>query len=95
MVFYDEPTSGLDPVNSSRILGLIRELRERLGVTSVVVTHDVRGACAIADRIVLLAGGLVAFDGPPAQFASSDEPTVVAFRTLTGGPGAHAQGVRR
>lgn len=86
VVFYDEPTSGLDPLNSARILALIDELQARLGVTSVVVTHDVHGACAIADRIVFLSGGLVAFDGPPDGFLASDDPRVVAFRSSVPGP---------
>lgn len=85
MIFYDEPTSGLDPLNSARILGLIDDLHVRLHVTSVVVTHDVRGACKIADRIVFLAGGKIAFDGPPSKFIASTEPLVVAFRTSAAG----------
>lgn len=85
VIFYDEPTSGLDPLNSARILGLIDTLHKRLGVTSVVVTHDVRGACTISDRLVLLGGGKVAFDGPPKAFEASDDPTVVAFRSSAPG----------
>jgi phospholipid/cholesterol/gamma-HCH transport system ATP-binding protein len=88
VIFYDEPTSGLDPLNSARILKLIDELRQRLGVTSVVVTHDVHGACAIADRIVFLSGGVVAYDGPPAGFRTSDDPRVVAYRSSVAGPAA-------
>lgn len=85
MIFYDEPTSGLDPLNSAKILGLIDDLHVRLHVTSVVVTHDVRGACKIADRIVFLAGGQVAFDGPPSKFVASTTPVVVTFRTSAAG----------
>jgi phospholipid/cholesterol/gamma-HCH transport system ATP-binding protein len=79
-VFYDEPTSGLDPINSARILDLIRELHDRLGVTSVVVTHDVLGVCRIASRITLLAGGRFAFDGPPEEFLATTDEQVAAFR---------------
>ena len=85
LIFYDEPTSGLDPLNSARILGLIDDLHVRLHVTSVVVTHDVRGAWKIADRIVFLAGGKIALDGPPSKFVVSTDPSVVAFRTSAAG----------
>jgi phospholipid/cholesterol/gamma-HCH transport system ATP-binding protein len=88
IVFYDEPTSGLDPINSARILGLIAELRERYHTTSVVVTHDVRGACSISDRILLLNEGLLAFDGPPAAFVASTDPVVATFRSMASGPAA-------
>jgi phospholipid/cholesterol/gamma-HCH transport system ATP-binding protein len=90
VVFYDEPTSGLDPINSSRILGLIAELRDRYHTTSVIVTHDVQGACGICDRIALLNEGVFAFDGPPAAFTASTEPVVATFRSLAAGPAAAA-----
>ena len=80
VLFYDEPTSGLDPLNSARILGLIQSLHDRLGVTSIVVTHDVLGACGISNRIVLLSDGRLIFDGTPAEFLLSEIPVVVAFR---------------
>lgn len=86
VIFYDEPTSGLDPLNSARILKLIADLQASLGVTSVVVTHDVRGACAISDRLVFLSGGVVAFDGPPDGFLASTDPRVVAYRESVAGP---------
>src|SRR2546428_12894898 len=53
-LLYDEPTSGLDPVNADVIDGLIERLRDELGVTSVVVSHDVRGSFRVADRVALL-----------------------------------------
>lgn len=80
VLFYDEPTSGLDPLNSARILGLIQSLRDRLGVTSIVVTHDVLGACGISDRIVLLSDGILVFDGTPSEFLASTVPVVRTFR---------------
>jgi len=85
VIFYDEPTSGLDPLNSARILSLIDDLHKRLHVTSVVVTHDLRGACKISDRIILLYGGKIEFDGPPSKFISSTDPVVVAFRSSAPG----------
>ena len=62
-VLYDEPTTGLAPVTSTRVNELIRDLQRRLGVTSVVVTHDVASALFVADRVVYLRDGRVAFDG--------------------------------
>ncbi len=85
VLFYDEPTSGLDPLNSARILGLIQSLHDRLRVTSLVVTHDVLGACGISDRIVLLSDGTLVFDGTPAEFLASRVPGVRAFRDSTPG----------
>jgi phospholipid/cholesterol/gamma-HCH transport system ATP-binding protein len=79
-IVYDEPTSGLDPPNSVRIFTLIKELHDRLKVSSLVVTHDVGGACRIANRIVLLADGNIAFDGTPDQFLASDQANVAEFR---------------
>ena len=80
VIVYDEPVSGLDPINSARILELIRELHDRLGITSILVTHDVLGACRIATRICLLSGGRFVFDGPPEGFFSSSHDEVAAFR---------------
>src|SRR2546425_6651415 len=53
-LLYDEPTSGLDPVNADVIDGLVERLQDELGVTSVVVSHDVRGSFRVADRVALL-----------------------------------------
>ncbi|MGE0347399.1 MAG: ABC transporter ATP-binding protein, partial [Gemmatimonadales bacterium] len=77
-VLYDEPTSGLDPVNSDIIDGLIRRLNDELGVTGIMVTHDVRGAFRTADRIALLTGGKVIAQGTPAEFRASEDPQVRA-----------------
>src|SRR5690606_3319828 len=78
-VLYDEPTSGLDPVNSDIIDGLIRRLNDELGVTGIMVTHDVRGAFRTADRIALLTGGKVVAEGTPDEFRASQVPEVRAF----------------
>jgi phospholipid/cholesterol/gamma-HCH transport system ATP-binding protein len=56
VILYDEPTTGLDPSNTRRITELIVGLQEKLGVTSVVITHDIEAAYAVSDRIGLLAG---------------------------------------
>ncbi len=78
-LLYDEPTSGLDPVNADIIDELVEHLAAELGVTSVMVTHDVRGAFRVADRIALLAEGRIVLHGTPAEFRASDHPKVRAF----------------
>lgn len=79
VVLYDEPTSGLDPVTSVTINRLIRILNRKLGITSVVVTHDLQGALAIADRILLLKGGHVVECATPEAFVASDKRDVKEF----------------
>jgi phospholipid/cholesterol/gamma-HCH transport system ATP-binding protein len=84
LILYDEPTSGLDPFNSSLVLSLIRRLHDERGVTSVVVTHDVQGACSIADHIGVLVGGRLVFLGSPAELIASKHPDVLPFLRLAG-----------
>ena len=79
IVLYDEPTSGLDPVTSLTINRLIRELNREHGITSVVVTHDLAGALAIADRLMLLKAGQVVELAPPSEFLKSEKPAVKEF----------------
>src|SRR2546430_16890455 len=64
-LLYDEPTSGLDPVNADVIDGLMERLQQELGVTSVVVSHDVRGSFRVADRVALLWQGEARAGGAP------------------------------
>jgi phospholipid/cholesterol/gamma-HCH transport system ATP-binding protein len=78
-LLYDEPTSGLDPVNADVIDSLVKRLSEELGVTSVMVTHDVRGAFRTADRLALLTGGRIVQQGTPQEFLASDDPNVRGF----------------
>ena len=78
-VLYDEPTSGLDPVNSDIIDALVTRLKDELGVTSIMVTHDVRGSFRTADRIALLTGGKIVAIGVPEDFKASPVPEVQAF----------------
>lgn len=78
-LLYDEPTSGLDPVNSDVIDALIERLDDELGVTSVMVTHDVRGAFRVADRLALLTEGKIVLQGTPQDFLASAHPKVKAF----------------
>ncbi len=78
-LLWDEPTSGLDPMNADIIDALIERLDDELGATSVVVTHDVRGAFRVADRVALLMEGEIVLQGTPAEFIHSDHPKVRAF----------------
>jgi phospholipid/cholesterol/gamma-HCH transport system ATP-binding protein len=78
-LLYDEPTSGLDPVNSDIIDDLVKRLSTELGVTSVMVTHDVRGAFKVANRLALLTGGRIVQQGTPDEFMKSTVPEVREF----------------
>jgi len=78
-LLYDEPTSGLDPVNADIIDSLVKHLAETLGVTSVMVTHDVRGAFRVSDRVALLSDGQIVLQGTPKEFLASADPRIKAF----------------
>jgi len=78
-LLYDEPTSGLDPVNADIIDTMVKRLDTELGVTSIMVTHDVRGAFRTADRIALLTAGKIVAIGTPEEFRDSTVPEVRAF----------------
>jgi len=78
-LLYDEPTSGLDPVNADIIDSLVEKLRDELGVTSVVVTHDVRSAFQIANRVALLHNGRIRAEGTQEQLLASKDETVQRF----------------
>ncbi|MFI5279397.1 MAG: ABC transporter ATP-binding protein [Gemmatimonadales bacterium] len=78
-LLYDEPTSGLDPVNADAMDALIEQLQKELNVTSVVVSHDVRGSFRVADRIALLHDGKIRLAGPANDFLGSHDDVVRAF----------------
>ena len=78
-VLYDEPTSGLDPVVSDSINRLIRRLQERFGMTSVVVTHDMKSAVHVGDHIAYLHEGRIYFYGTPAELEKCDDPIIQDF----------------
>ena len=78
-LLYDEPTSGLDPIVSDSINKLIRRLQERLGVTSIVVTHDMKNAFHVADRIAYLHEGRIYFHGTPEELRRSNDPLIQDF----------------
>lgn len=79
IVLYDEPTSGLDPVMSRHIDRLIADLNRKLGVTSVVVTHDLNSALSIGHRVAMLKAGRIVEISPPEEFRSSSNPEVREF----------------
>ena len=79
VVFYDEPTSGLDPVMTMTISRLIRKTQQTLGVTSVLVTHDMESAYFAADRIAMLYKGKIVQVGTPDEIKRSRNPIVYAF----------------
>ena len=78
-VLFDEPTTSLDPVSARRVDGLIRELSDKLGVTSIVVSHDLTSIFTIADRIVMLYKGNVRLLGTRAEFKNSTDGVVAQF----------------
>ncbi|AUX32529.1 MULTISPECIES: ABC transporter ATP-binding protein [Sorangium] len=80
-VLFDEPTTSLDPVSARRVDKLIRELSDTLGVTSIVVSHDLVSIFTIADRIVMLYQGLVRLLGDRAMFQGSEDAIVRQFIT--------------
>lgn len=79
ILLYDEPTTGLDPQSAERITDLIVELRDRMGKTSVMVTHDIADAFKVANRMAVLNEGRLVFDGLPAALAETNEPFINEF----------------
>lgn len=79
LLLYDEPTSGLDPITTQTIDELVAKLQRDLGVTSVVVTHDLGSAFRIADRLALLFEGDIAFEGTAEEMRNSEHPYVREF----------------
>lgn len=87
-ILYDEPTTGLDPVNASIINDLIDRLNREMDSTTVIVTHDVESAFFLADRIALLARGIVQAEGSPSELRNSEVPAVRAFLNPRAAAGA-------
>lgn len=81
LLIYDEPFVGLDPISLGVILRLIKQMNQALGITSVIVSHDVQELASIADDSYLLSGGRIAASGTPQQLRSSDSPAVRQFMT--------------
>ena len=78
-ILYDEPTTGLDPVTAAVIDELIIRMSEELGVTGLVITHDMRGAFRISDRMAMLYHGRIRFEGTPDEFRNAADPVVRGF----------------
>ena len=78
-LLYDEPTTGLDPVTTAVIGELIMRMRKELGVTGVVITHDMNSAIRISDRVAMLHEGRIRFDGTPDDLKAVDDPVVRGF----------------
>lgn len=78
-VLYDEPTTGLDPITSDSINHLIRRLQKRIGVTSIVVTHDMKTAFHCADRVAFLHEGRLHFLGSVAELRANPDPVIQDF----------------
>ena len=79
LILYDEPTTGLDPANTQRINNLILKMKERLKVTSIVVTHDLASAFRVSDRLALLNDGQICFVGTREEAKASKNPIVQNF----------------
>jgi phospholipid/cholesterol/gamma-HCH transport system ATP-binding protein len=79
IIFYDEPGAGLDPIMAGVIDRLICDLSRKLGVTSVVVTHEMGSAFRIADRMIMLHDGRIVAQGMPAEIRGSSDPLVQQF----------------
>jgi phospholipid/cholesterol/gamma-HCH transport system ATP-binding protein len=78
-IFYDEPTTGLDPIMSDSIDDLIKELTDKLNVTSVVVTHDMYSVKNVANEVAMMHEGKIYFAGPPSELLSSEDRTIKDF----------------
>ena len=79
LIMYDEPFSGLDPISLGTAARLIRQLNDTLGITSLMVSHEINETFAIADHVVVLANGGVAAQGTPQMVRESDDPLVSQF----------------
>jgi phospholipid/cholesterol/gamma-HCH transport system ATP-binding protein len=79
ILLFDEPNTGLDPIMTDVIDEVILEMKEKLDVTIVTITHHMESARKIGDRIALLAGGRILFEAPPEEFLKSDHPAVRQF----------------
>jgi phospholipid/cholesterol/gamma-HCH transport system ATP-binding protein len=87
LIMYDEPFAGLDPISLGTAAQLIRQLNDTLGITTVVVSHDLEETFRIADRVVILANGGIAAEGTPEEVMNSSDPLVHQFvHALSQGP---------
>jgi phospholipid/cholesterol/gamma-HCH transport system ATP-binding protein len=82
-VLFDEPTTSLDPVSARRVDRLIRELSDKLGVTSIVVSHDLVSIFTVADRIAMVYQGGLRKVGTPEEFKNANDEVIQQFITGT------------
>jgi phospholipid/cholesterol/gamma-HCH transport system ATP-binding protein len=78
-ILYDEPTTGLDPITTAVIDRLIVRMSDELGVTGVVITHDMTSAFRISDRVAMLYDGRIRFEGTPDEMKATGDPVVRGF----------------
>jgi phospholipid/cholesterol/gamma-HCH transport system ATP-binding protein len=81
-VLYDEPTTGLDPITTAYVDDMILSAKKRLGVTSMVISHDIASAFKVADRIAVLYDGHLAAQGTPEEVRRSDHPYVQHYLSM-------------
>jgi len=79
VVLYDEPTTGLDPINTARVNHLIMGLKDKLQITSIVVTHDMKSAFTVSDELAMVHSGRIIYEAPVAEFRSSNDRRVHEF----------------
>ena len=82
IVLYDEPTTGLDPITTNSVDSMIDQAKNRRGVTSMVISHDIASAFRVADRLAVLYDGRIAAQGTPEEVRRSDDPYVQRFLSL-------------
>jgi phospholipid/cholesterol/gamma-HCH transport system ATP-binding protein len=79
IMLYDEPTTGLDPVTSDEISSLINDVQKKYKTSSIIITHDIECARAVADRIIMLYEGKIYREGKPQDFEKSNDPLIKSF----------------
>jgi phospholipid/cholesterol/gamma-HCH transport system ATP-binding protein len=82
VVLYDEPTTGLDPITTDYVDGMILNAKQKLGITSMVISHDIASAFKVADRLAVLYDGHLAAEGTPDEVRQSKDPFVQRFLSL-------------
>jgi phospholipid/cholesterol/gamma-HCH transport system ATP-binding protein len=82
VVLYDEPTTGLDPITTDYVDGMILAAKQKLGITSMVISHDIASAFKVADRLAVLYDGHLAAEGTPAEVKASKDPFVQKFLSM-------------
>lgn len=94
LVLFDEPTAGLDPLRRNAVFAMIAKYQRRFSFTALIVTHDVPEALAVSDRVAMIKGGHICFEGTPSEFSSSDAPVVRGFRDSTAALGEELASIR-